>query len=255
MKSKQICLLALFLCATMLLGACSRLNTLDFKDEEYIDKKNNVTYLQASLCYEAARIVDNGGVARIKHRGMDEIVLYQIDGIDTKSMLANDQYEIFYAKGTTLPKLWEMGVNEIHICQTQSITVELASITEAGDVAALIAAYQTGAAFPVSNISKELADARYYLKFASPTYPSLYYSLEYLEFSEEICVYQPIADKNSFEILYDGVEVTTETNVYETNGERREEHLAVYHFGNGVLYDRMAGLCYAAGDIVATYLG
>ena len=255
MKTKCLRLTAVLLCAVCLLCGCSKLNTLEFKNEEYLDKKNEVTYLQASLCYEAVRIVDNGGVARIKQKGADDLVLYQIDGIDTKQMLANEEYEIFYAKGMTLPKLWEMRISEVYICQTKAITMQLASIQQSEHVAALIDAYQNGAAFPASSISPELSDAHYYLKFVSQEYPSLYYSLEYLQFDEEVCVYQTISDLNSFEVLYKGVEVTTETNYYQAGGEQRVEYLAVYHFGNGILYDRMAGTCYAAGAVVEEYLG
>ena len=245
--------LSLLLCCVLLLASCSKLTTLKFEDEQYKDTKNNVTYLQAPLCYEAVKLVD-GGVARVKRSVGEDLVLYAVDGADRKEMLANEQYELFYAEGVTLPKLWEMNVSEVYICQTKLISAQIASVNKAEDVAALIALYQSGAAFPKAKVSMEQSTGHYYLKFVSKDYPAIYYCLEYLEFEEEVLVYERIKDTSSFTPKYTGVEVTYEDHEYVENGETYVEHLAVYHFGTGILYDRAAGVCYPSNGIFDAYM-
>ncbi len=252
MKQK-IRMLSVFLCCVMLLASCSNLNTIKFKDEEYIDNKNNITYLQAPLNYEAVKIKENG-VARVKQKVGDDIILYPVEGIGTEQMLANDLYEVFYAEGMTLPKVWEMGVSEVYICQTKEITAQLASINQAADVSALIELYRNGTTCPKEKISMEQSTGHYYLKFVSSTHPHLYYCLEYLEFEEDVVIYEAIKDMSTFTPKYNGVLVTYEDYEYEENGQTCVEHLAVYHFGTGILYDRAAGVCYPAESIVAPYM-
>lgn len=249
----KIRLLSMLLCCMMLLASCSNLNTIKFQDEEYIDKKNNITYLQAPLTYEAVKISENG-VARVKQKVGEDVILYPINGIGTDKMLANDLYEIFYAEDMTLPAVWDMGITAVYICQTKEISMELARIDKDTDVAALIELYRNGTSCPKSKISMEQATGHYYLKFASSTHPYLYYSLEYLTFEEDVVIYEAITDATSFTPKYTGVPITYEDYEYEENGQTFVEHLAVYHFGTGILYDRTAGKCYSAGSIIEQYM-
>lgn len=245
--------LSLLMCCVLLFSACSNLNTFKFEDEQYKDTKNNITYLQAPLYYEAVKLID-GGVARVKRSVGEDLVLYAVEGADRKEMLANDQYELYYAEGVTLPKVWDMNVSEIYICQTKLISAQIASVNKAEDVAALIELYKNGTSFSKTKVSMEQAKGHYYLKFVSKDYPSIYYCLEYLEFEEEVLVYETIKDPSSFVPKYAGVEVTYEQNEYVVGGESGVEELAVYHFGKGILYDRAAGVCYSASAILDAYM-
>ena len=253
MKRTLMPLCALLLGCAMLLGGCSNLETLQFKDDQYVDKKNDIIYLPAPLCYEAVS-VKKEGYARIKQNGREDETLYEISGVDPTKMLANELYEVFYASDVTLPALWDMQTTEIYICETQDITAQLFSITDAADIEALISIYRDGSSFSHTRVPKETSDEHLYLKFLSRTHPSLYFCLEYLEFEEEFCLEERIDEDEPFVPAYDGVEVTFEDYEYQENGEWKIEHLAVYHFGNGILYDRATGKCFAAGDLVSKYI-
>ena len=147
-----------------------------------------------------------------------------------------------------------MNVSQVYICQTKAITAQIASVTAKADVDALVALTQNGVAFPKDKVSMEQSKGHYYLKFVSTDYPALYYCLEYLVFEEEVLVYERIRDAASFTPKYVGVDVTYEDNEYEENGELYVEHLAVYHFGKHIVYDRSAGVCYPAGSIFDAYM-
>lgn len=244
---------AMLLCCALLLASCSNLNTIKFKNEEYHDSKNDITYRQAPLNYEAVKIADKA-VARVKKSVGDDILLYPVDGMETEQMLANDLYEIFYADGITLPNVWDMGIREIYICKTQTISAQLATIDTEKDVDEILALYRYGTGISKNKISMEQASDHYYLKFVSTTHPYLYYCLEYLTFSQEVIIYESIANTAEFTPKYQGVTVTFEDYEYTENGETFVEHLAAYHFGTGILYDRASGICYAAGSLINPYL-
>ncbi len=254
MKRALIPLCALLLACASLLGGCSNLETLQFKDDQYVDKKNDITYLPAPLCYEAVGIKKEG-YARIKQNDREDETLYEISGVEPSKMLSNELYEVFYASDVTLPALWDMQSKEIYICATQDITAQLASITDAADIEALIAIYRNGSSFSHTRVPKESSEEHLYLKFLSQTHPSLYYCLEYLEFDEEFCLEERIEEGKPFVPAYEGVEVTFEDYEYQEDGEWKVEHLAVYHMGKGILYDRATGKCYAAGDLISKYIG
>jgi hypothetical protein len=68
---------------------------------------------------------------------------------------------------------------------------------------------------------------------------------------DDVKIYVPIQSESDFEILYPGVEVTTEVyNYTDKNGEAQTELLAVYNFGTHLLYDRWTGRCYPIDDVI-----
>ena len=250
MKKLVYCLLSLTLCTAMLLCGCSRVPSFDYRDGQFVDKKNNVAYKPAPLCYEAVAIV-SGEMAQIKDGVGLEQKLYQIKDVDPSLMISNELYEIFYAVGTTMPTLSEMAATEIYICKTESISAQLASVEESTDVAAVIDAYVNGKGCDVARVGKPQAIATYYLKFVSSTYPSLYYCLDFLKFSNDVEVIEKVDSYEDFTPSYTGATYRFEDFEYtDSNGVAQVEHNVIYNFGKGILYDRDAGRCYALGTDV-----
>ncbi|MBR2926398.1 MAG: hypothetical protein IKC31_02330 [Clostridia bacterium] len=237
----------------LLLSGCSKLHTVTYKDGQYLDKTTEIVYRPASLCYEAVSIKE-GGIAKIKD-GLSQ-VLYEINGVDPSLMLANEEYEIFYAVGTTLPTLTEMNPVGIAICKTQSISAQLAAITDAAELQEILDAYVGGTGCSDRHVNKAGAVEQYYLKFYSTAYPTLYYCLEYLRFASDVEISERVEDEENFVPKYTGATYHFEDYTYtDKDGNECTERTVVYNFGNGILYDRMAGICYAVGsDVIESYI-
>lgn len=236
----------LLLCAVTLFSSCGKPPKMEVQNGDYTNKKSGVTYVRASMNYEAVSFVKDKTVARVAQDKLDDIVLYEIENTDPEKMLATENYELFYAKGTALPKLWEMYPTKALITQTGTISFSNATIEDATDLAMLVSLYQNGVSFSKDEIDVGLKPTRYDLKFASAEHPAFYYTLTYWRFTEDVLVYVQIENVNDFEPVYAGIPVTTE--VYEG------ESYAVYNFGKEILCDRVTGNCYAVGDTVAKYL-
>lgn len=260
MKRKFFPLLLLLLCAAALLAACKSggLPSMTYHGELYKNPATGVSYRRAPVTYAAETIREDRGVAELKRSGMESLTLYEIDGEAPERFLAGSDFSLFYADGLTLPALWEMNVSRIQISQTVLATVQLQSVSDAAVIDAVISAYRDGESFPKSEIDLDLVPERFDLNFSSSAYPGLCYCLTYWQFEEEVCVYLPVEDPENFEPVYHGVPVTTEDYLYTKVVEGKEvmmvEHLAVYHFGTGILYDRDTGLCYSVGTTLEQYV-
>ena len=234
--------LLLLLCAVTLFSSCGKPPKMEVENGNYTNKKSGVTYLRASLNYEAVSITKSKTVARVAQRKIDDIILYEIENVAPETLLATENYELFYAKGTTLPTLWEMNPNKVLITQTGTISFATATIEDGADIASLVELYRNGVSFSEKDMLAGMTPERYDLKFASTEYPAFYYTLTYRRYTEDVKIYVEVEDPNNFVSAYPGVEVTIE------NGE------AVYNFGKEILYDRVTGKCYATGDTVSKYL-
>ncbi len=251
MKRKILGLTLLLLAALTVLSSCGGAPTLRFKNGVYTNKKTNISYTHAPSCYQAIAYHADQEVAKIEQKGMEDIILYAVDGVDPSRWLTTENYELLYAVGTTLPALWEMNVSTVYVNQSAEISFAVATVKEATTINALIEVYQSGVSFPQSHMEKGLTYEKYDLVFQSE---HLRYCLAYWQFEEEVLIYEPISSLTDFEILYPGVEVTTEVYDYTENGVAKQEYLAVYHFGKGIVYNRETGLCYPVGTLISDYL-
>ena len=236
----------LLLVATMLLSSCGKPPKMEVENGQYTNKKSGVTYLRAPMNYEATSIVKGKTVARVAQDKLADIVLYEIESTAPEKLLATEDYELFYAKGTTLPTLWEMNPTKVLLSQTGTISFATGVIEETADVASLVNLYRSGVSFSKDEIDVALTPTRYDLKFSSVEHPAFYYTLTYWRFTKDVEVWELVDDPNAFVPTYEGIEVTVQD--YEG------ENYAVYNFGKEILYDRTTGKCYAVGDTVAKYL-
>lgn len=256
MIKKMIRVLLPLLCLCMLLTACGKTVKLDYDsiNGSYHDPKNNVTYLRAEDYYEAVGLREDQPYARIPSKKMDDMILYQIDGAEPSQMLANQYFELFYAKGTQLPKLEEMDVTKLYVgsvIEGAVMDLTVATVTDAADINALIALYASGTCFPEAEKFEDgTIVSEFNLRFASSRYPAFYYRLSYHHYAKDVLVYEVIESAESFVPTYEGVEVTIDDSYAEKYGEI----YAIYNFGSNILYDQVTGICYPVGDTIAKHL-
>lgn len=184
------------LCITCLtLSSCSSLISLSYENDLLIDKKNNVRYTYAPASFEPASIGEE--YAEYKKTNT---VLYKIPGLSPQEWLA-EQYEgvgsLFYSTSIALPSLGEFEANEIFVSVSADVSITLANITDADDIAAVINALENG--------EKEILPATYTncydLKFASDKYPCIYYKVYYFDCGGDNCYIQ---DRGTGKCVYVG---------------------------------------------------
>lgn len=257
MKRKLFSLIALTLCVLMLLASCSNdpiKLTYNMKTGQYVDDDNRVAYFRAPLHYEAVGLKTDSPYAQLNTKRAE--LLYEIDYADPKEMIANEYFEIFYAQKTHLPTLFEMCADKVYVDQIITGAVlepTVAIITNGVDIAHLVGQYNLGKA--ASFVEDEMLDgntlaASYTLRFASSAYPAFRYCLEYLEYEDEILIYEVIESKEGFVPTYTGALSVSFDESYVDKGEL----YAVYHFGYKVIFDQVTGDCYPVGDTVSKYL-
>jgi len=246
MKKRLLRVGALLLTVLMLMTSCAKLPKMKYENGIYTHPKTGVSYVPAPSYYQAIALDEDAEIARIVQKGIEDVVLYAVSGVDTKTMLTSDTYETFCAEGTTLPTLSQMKPEVAYVCQTIELTWALAEIRNAAELETLIGTVEEQKGFPAGEIDAMLSKEVYDLKFRSDAHPGLYYCVTYWQFESEVLIYEEIDSANDFPITYPNVEVTTE--LY------KGDLYAVYHFGRGILYDRVTKCCYPAGEIVENYI-
>ena len=160
---------------TLVLSSCGAVK-LTYDNGRLVDAKNGITYLNAPVCFEPA-VTEDELYARCSKLKLD---LYPVRGQDTSKWLS-ELYTgigcIYYAEGAvTLPTLREFAPDSLTICVTQTITVGLGVITDQPTIDRLVAAIEDGEPCAIVQEGES-----YQLKFSSPAYEGIYYTLLYVE--------------------------------------------------------------------------
>ena len=246
MKRNSVRILSLLICTVLLLCACSKAPDMKYENGTYIHPVHGTVYTYAPEYYEPITYEKDSVVANLPQAG--DLSVYPITGISEKKMLCTEYYDVLCANGVTLPELLkDFNPNKLLICKTIELTAALATVTSKTEVDAIVALFQNGNGFSISEMDSSIGKERYDLKFESANYAGVYYSFTYWKLEEPVLVYEVISDPNDFELSYSGVAVNTE--------EYKGEYYAVYNFGTEILYDRANELCYYAGDMIGNYLG
>ncbi len=177
-KMKRI--IAALLCAVLVMGvlvSCSKGNKFVSDGGKYVDKKTNVSYIDAPACYEPIAMSEK------LYGTLDEVKLYEIIGADPQKWLAETTGTVFYADGVTLPTLSQMTISraDILVDGTTSIPVE----TE--HTSALAAAYRDGESVLYTSPSKDIIKRSVVVRFADESL-GLYYRLTYIELTEDYVI-------------------------------------------------------------------
>ena len=179
LKKSLLILLALLLC-TLSLASCK--TTLKPGDKGLYDQQKDITYNHASTVYEAVSLVKEYG--KLAMTSKESYTLYTVPGTDPTEMLATEDYNILYATGYTMPTLLEMAPTVVHICSNASDMVyELCRMDDTVDISSIVMAVTTGENVPYPATGSLRS---YKVCFESPQYPGFYYSLTYVEYSQDL---------------------------------------------------------------------
>ena len=165
-----ICLLSLASC---------RVNLTSGENGLY-DEKNKITYCHASPVYEAISLVKEYGKLTVTEQ--ESYILHTIPGMDPTEMLATEDFNIVYADHITMPTLMEMAPTILRICND---TYEIKRLEDAVAIASLVAAYTSGTSIDYPGLTPIRS---YKARFESVLYPGFFYSLTYVEYSEDLVV-------------------------------------------------------------------
>lgn len=151
--------------------------------ESLIDKKREITYLRAPMCYEPVAIWSNDEYAKYGKQ-----VYYEVKDADPNQYLCYKDaeiglYELYYAEGITLPSLAEFGASYTRVCASGIKTIMMHSIDEkTSEIVSYFLSAPTVDYKEISNVK-----LTYDLKFMSEKYGFMYYTITFLQTSEEEC--------------------------------------------------------------------
>ncbi len=191
--------LATILCV-LSLTACK--TTIKLGDNGLYDNKNDITYINASTVYEATGRGEEYGVLKITDK--ESYDLFVIPGVEPTEMLATEDNNIVYASSVRLPTLAEMKPTALHICvEGASSAHQLHTMTNAAELSAIVKELTENKSLPYPGT---VPYKNYRVRFESPDYPGFYYTLTYVEYTEDLVIdgvsYGRYFMLNSFERIF-----------------------------------------------------
>ncbi len=178
---RKITLLCLIL-SILVLTSCGVTIHEGIGEGDAMDKSNNVTWYHASTCYEAVTLAEKAGKLIVKDR---ELVLYALPQMDPGKWLATEDANILYAAGVTLPTLRDMEPTALNFYLDGTAKHKLFELKEEALLNTIIKDYSENQSvlYPASTPYKT-----YCVRFASETYPDLYYTLTYVEYASDYII-------------------------------------------------------------------
>lgn|GEM_PF-635859 len=155
-----------------------KLFKLTLENDKYKDASNGVSYISADVNYEPIAV----GEAYADYNGT---TLYQISGLEPTKWLS-EEYSgvgaVYYADTITLPGLADWQSDSIRVCESDEITIQKSKISDADEIAAIVAAATTNPLESEPTAGGTSGEfSVYHLKFTSSVYTGLFYDLLYLD--------------------------------------------------------------------------
>ena len=173
----KIVLLALsLLLLSLSLASCKV--TLQPGENGLYDKQNKVTYSHASTVYEATALVKEYGKLNVTSK--ESYTLYTLPDTDPLTYLATEDLNILYASDVTMPTLTQMAPSILHICNE---SLEIKRMEELTAILAIVKAFTNGESLPYPGTTPARS---YKARFESPQYPGFFYTLTYIEYSNDL---------------------------------------------------------------------
>lgn len=246
-KRIHLLLLVGLLAIAMMLSACSKKLTYDAEKGAYVGRAG--TFYRASSNYLAVGIDRAEELAKLTSEGAEDVLLYPIckpgtdSYMDDELWMADGNYQVYYAEGVTLPKVWEMQIHTINIVERKEILYGVGQVTDEADIQTVIDRYRNGLSFSYNDAKCNFrveVEKNYELAFTSENYPCLYYMLQYYQYENDVTYTELVEDPSAFTPKF---ELEYELQTHEDDTYVR------YNLGKTFLFDRETGLCYPIGDI------
>ena len=221
MKRSLLRRLAAILClSACLLCACAgKGTTLTYQDGAYRSRDGKTAYLEAPVTYYALSALTDKTAATINRTGVSDIPLYAIEGAEKSRYLTDGDLMLYYAEGTVLPTLAELGATKLTLyayAENRTGRKPMATLTNPEQVADLVRRAAEDEKIPADSITAELYH-RMELLFTADGNAAFGIMLEYRKFSVDI-------DGRGMNFIYDRI-----TKTYTPVGDVLED----YFIGDG----------------------
>lgn len=251
-KTFHIALLCAVLLLSCIFTSC-KTPTLKNEDGGFRNPQTDVSYYPTSPNY-FAKPAGETAYAKIKvEGGGEDILLFEIDGIDPEHYLVDAGYSIYAASGKELPELYDLPCVRVGIYDTQ-VSSNDGNITDAEEIFALKELHKTGSYVALNTIGYYIEKSNWYdLRFMGDgAYSGIYFELKYGVFEEDVIVTDFLQkDANGHIIdLYPGVPYEVVREVY--NGQMYDA--IKYNFGKEILCDMSTGNCYRITNSLLSYI-
>ena len=251
-KTFQTALLCAVLIISCLLTAC-KAPALKSEDGGFRNPQTGVSYYPTSPNY-FAKPAGETAYARIKvEGGGEDILLFEIDGIDPEHYLVDAGHSIYAASGKELPELYDLPCVRVGIYDTQ-VSSNDGNIIDANEILALKQLHKTGSFVALNTIGYYIEQSTWYdLHFMGDgDYKGIYFQLKYGVFEEDVIVTEFLEkDANGHIVdLYPGVPY--EVVRVEYNGQMYDA--LEYNFGKEILCDVSSGNCYSIQSSLLSYI-
>lgn len=141
---------------------------------EVVDKRNDIKYLLAPMCYEPVAYMDTSEYAKL-----GDTKFYAVRDADPKEYICTIDYgiyDLYYSDKLTLPSFEEFNACYVRICAVESISIQVGYI-ELKDTLELVQYYLSAESVDVP-LSADI-DTVQQLKFMSDDYKFMYYSVNF----------------------------------------------------------------------------
>lgn len=142
------------------------------------DKENEVSYVHASTVYEAIALVKEYGKLDVTNQ--ETHTLYTVPGMEPTEMLATEDGNILHASDYSMPTLLQMAPTILRICADN---MEIKRMEDAVTVAKIANQYAGGESIAYPGITPLRS---YKARFESVIYPGFFYTLTYVEYSQDL---------------------------------------------------------------------
>lgn len=204
-----LCLFACLLCACAKNGI-----TLTYQDGAYRSRDGKTAYLEAPVTYYALSALTDQAAATIDRTGVSDILLYAIEGTEESRYLTDGDLMLYYAEGTALPTLAELGATKLTLyayAENRTGRKPMATLTDQEQVADLVRRATEDEKIPADSITAELYH-RMELLFTADGNTAFGIMLEYRKFSVDI-------DGHGMNFIYDRI-----TKTYTPVGDVLEDY-------------------------------
>ena len=252
-KTIKITLLCAVLIFSCLLTACRAPALKQDEEGGFRNPKTGVSYYPTAPNYYAKPYGEEP-YARIKVDGGEDILLYEIEGVDPEKYLVSNGYSVYAAGGAELPELFDLPCLRVGMYDTQ-VSSNDGNITTAAEIQALKALHKSGTYTSLNNVGLYMNSVQnwYDLHFmVEGTDDKIYYQLKYGVFSEDVIITELVEKDTSgtFIDLYPGISYEIVWEIYDN----KEYQVAKYNFGKEILCDVSTGNCYKIENSLLPYV-
>lgn len=247
-----------FLCAVLVLSclftACKTPTLKHEDDGGFRNPKTGISYYSVVPNY-CAKPYGTEPYAKINlGNGGEDILLYEIEGVDPERYLISNSYSIYCAAGNKLPELYHFPCSRVGIYDTQ-VSSNDGNITDEQGILTLKELHKTGVPVALNLVHIYADDSTnwYDLQFMGDgDYKGIYYQLKYGVFTEDVIIIEfDEKDANGHSIdHYPGIHRESGTETYE-DGPRQ---VVRYNFGKEILCDMSTGNCYKIENSLLPYI-